>query len=665
MWGRVWILAALVVLSPTLVAAGDVELQGVLRTADGTPVGGQVSMGFKLFAAETGGAPLFTQPAATIQLEGGVYEALLGPFADGFFAQNPTLWLEATVGGQALPRRALRSVPYAESAKTATVALSAGALTCTSCVGAGQVSFSYAGASSKGGAATDVDCTGCIGASELSSGAVGAVQLQNGAVTAAKVGFPYAGAASAGGAAADLACTGCVGSGDLAASLALVGDVTVSGALHACTSGYSGCAVGVGGAELVDLGTGWLAVQVPAGLRVRNVANSAFTALEFGGGSSLGDLAVSGGKLTVSGNVGVGTTGPTAPLDVRGKASVSGGLEVGFDAVGSTGYYPQATLFLKDTGYWAGIVSPASTAWTDTASFVFQTAGDGRPFVWTKGGIGSPLMMLDTAGRLGIGTTAPTTTLDVGGVARATAVQSASYVQLGPDGAACTPQKAGALRWGGTIVEVCNGITWKPIADLPAGGTSPKQAAVSCLQILQDGYSTGNGLYWIDPTNGLAAPVLVTCDMTTNGGGWTKISSQLATISVSKGSASWSGSDIVGTGHGTSCGDNIRQYTLNNVSMVYSEVYVLLTRTSSILQCSSIGQDDSGWYNPPWTGAFNPNGMCLWGDGIFAQGCCGTSTSGLKLEWVLTKTGANTPLYYNTQCSAPDEGAFTMRWFVR
>ena len=664
MWGRLGVLTLLAVLSPARAGAAEIELQGVLRTAEGALASGTYGMGFKLYPTETGGSALFTQAAATVVVQGGVYEVVLTPFADGFFAQNPTLWLEATVGGSALPRRPLRTTPYAESAKTAVVALSAGELTCSSCVSAGQVSFVYAGAATKGGAALDLSCTGCVGVTELASGSVGTVHLQDGAVTTSKVGFAYAGATTAGGAATDLACTGCVGGGDLAASLTLAGDVTVTGALHACTSGYSGCAVGIGGAELADQGTGWLAVQVPTGLRVRNAANSAYTKLEFGGGSSLGDLAVTGGKLTVSESIGIGTASPTAPLDVRGKASASGGLEVGFDAVGSSGYYPQAALFLKDTGYWAGIVSPASTAWSDTASFVFQTAGDGRPFVWTKGSVTAPLMLLDTAGRLGIGTTAPTTTLDVAGVARAGAVQSASYVQLGPDPAACNQQKAGSLRWSGTIVEVCNGLTWKPIADLPAGGQTPKQAAASCLEILQNGYSSGNGSYWIDPTNGLAAPVLVTCDMTTDGGGWTKLSSQLATISVSKGTASWSGSDIVGTGQGTGCGSSIRQYTLNNVGMIYTQVYVLLTRTTTILQCSSIGGGDSGWYTPPWTGTYSSNGMCLWGDGVFANS--GSSTAGLKLDWVLKTTDASAPLHYDTQCSSSgDNGAFTMRWFVR
>ncbi|GMV39701.1 MAG: hypothetical protein AMXMBFR64_14170 [Myxococcales bacterium] len=564
MWARV---AILCLVAATPAYAVEVELQGVLHTAGGSPASGSFTMGFKLFAAETGGSALFTQTGAPVDVVGGVYDVTLASIPEGFFAQHPVLWLEATVGGQVLPRRPLRSVPTAESAKTATVAASAGALTCSSCVASGQVSFAYAGASSKGGAALDLDCTGCVGATELAAEAIGTTHLQNGAVTAQKAGFSYAGAATPGGAATDLACTGCVGSSDLAASLALAGDVTVSGGLHACTSGYSGCAVGVGTAALVDQGTGWLGVQATEGLRVRSAANSAWRKVEFGGGSSFGDLAITG-NATVTGSVGVGTATPSAPLDVAG-------------------------------------------------------------------------------------------------LARAGALRSATYVQLGPDATDCTSGKAGSLRWSGTLVEVCDGKSWHPVADLPPTGASPKQPARSCKDILQSGYSTGSGTYWLDPSNGFAAPFQVTCDMTTDGGGWTKLNANLASISVSKGTASWSGSDVVGTGHGTGCGVTPRQYTLTGVPFAYTEVYVLLTRTTSILQCSSIGGGSAGWYTPPWTGAFNPNGMCLWGDGIFAHACCNTSTSGLKLDWVMKKSGVNTELYYNTECASPDQGAFTMRWFVR
>jgi integrase len=49
---------------------------------------------------------------------------------------------------------------------------------------------------------------------------------------------------------------------------------------------------------------------------------------------------------------------------------------------------------------------------------------------------------------------------------------------------------------------------------------TPRLPAVSCLEILDAGASLGDGDYWLDP-EGDGSAFLATCDMTTDGGGWT------------------------------------------------------------------------------------------------------------------------------------------------
>ncbi len=61
----------------------------------------------------------------------------------------------------------------------------------------------------------------------------------------------------------------------------------------------------------------------------------------------------------------------------------------------------------------------------------------------------------------------------------------------------------------------------QPVGAVPFDGTSDATAGKSALQILQDGYSTGSGIYWLDPDGvGGDAAFQAYADMTTDGGGW-------------------------------------------------------------------------------------------------------------------------------------------------
>jgi hypothetical protein len=95
-------------------------------------------------------------------------------------------------------------------------------------------------------------------------------------------------------------------------------------------------------------------------------------------------------------------------------------------------------------------------------------------------------------------------------------------VRLGNQTLTCDSTVGGTLRYSDNTLELCNGTEW--IAFVRAYGASRATALVSCRAIqTQAGVPLASGPYWIDPDGGSTANAFrAYCDMTTDGGGWTR-----------------------------------------------------------------------------------------------------------------------------------------------
>jgi len=93
--------------------------QGRLLRADGTAASGTAQVDFLVYAADTGGVPLW-QEVQTLGLSDGYYSTFLGLVSvpsESLF-DGSARWLEVRIGSETLsPRQQLGAVPYAATAQ--------------------------------------------------------------------------------------------------------------------------------------------------------------------------------------------------------------------------------------------------------------------------------------------------------------------------------------------------------------------------------------------------------------------------------------------------------------------------------------------------------------------------------------------------------------------
>jgi hypothetical protein len=73
--------------------------------------------------------------------------------------------------------------------------------------------------------------------------------------------------------------------------------------------------------------------------------------------------------------------------------------------------------------------------------------------------------------------------------------------------------------------ETCDGLDEDCDSSVDEGalGTEETCPGASCYAILLDGSDGGDGLYWLDPDGDGSSPYEAWCDMTSDGGGWTRL----------------------------------------------------------------------------------------------------------------------------------------------
>src|SRR5262245_22306142 len=185
------IASAIVCASSARAVPTTLTYAGVLEDG-GAPFNGTVNATFKLFPQASGGAELYNEDVNGLIVLGGDLVVELGNngLDDSVLLDEPELWLEVTVDGEALePRTRLNSVPYALRAELALQAeetLSFGGLLATDYVTQTRLaSLAGAGLSFSGGVMSIAN--GGVTSTMLATNAVTTASVTDGSISLAKL----------------------------------------------------------------------------------------------------------------------------------------------------------------------------------------------------------------------------------------------------------------------------------------------------------------------------------------------------------------------------------------------------------------------------------------------------------------------------------------------